>query len=168
MAEMTNIPDGSGMKPDAETPPSEPKAPVSERTTKKEQRPVAKNGKNASSPNGKRPGPNRNIPRIPQNRPGSSGGNDTNLTHIFRTLLLWAIMFIGVAGLFFLFKGNGEATETEVSNTYYQQLLADSKFQSGKIEQYGLNQYRFHGTFKQSQYLHEPSWPASKQAVQSN
>ncbi|MFI5263835.1 MAG: ATP-dependent zinc metalloprotease FtsH [Candidatus Kapaibacterium sp.] len=70
------------------------------------------------------------------------------MNHIFRTLLLWAVMFVGVAGLFFLFKGNGEPAEVEVTNTYYQQLLADGKFKAGKVEQYGLNQFRFHGELK--------------------
>jgi cell division protease FtsH len=147
MPEMTNIPEGSGMKPEAETPANEPKVPVTERTTKKEQRPVSRNGKNASRPNGKRPSPNRN------NMPGKGPGNETNLNHIFRTLLLWAVMFVGVAGLFFLFRGNGEPAEVEVTNTYYQQLLADGKFKTGKIEQYGLNMYRFHGELKSKETL---------------
>ena len=133
---MTNAPEPSGIKPETETPASEPKAPVNERTSKKEQRPASR--KNASRPNQNRPAPNRN------NLQGNRPGNETNLNHIFRTLLLWAVMFIGVAGLFFLFRGNGEPQEVEVTNTYYQQLLADGKFKAGKVEQYGLNQYRFH------------------------
>ena len=152
MAEMTNIPEPSGMKPEAETPASEPKTPVSERTTKKEERPVSRNGKNTSRSGEKRPTQNRNMgPKLPGNRQGP--GNETNLNHIFRTLLLWAVMFVGVAGLFFLFKGNGEPAEIEVTNTYYQHLLADGKFKSGKIEQYGLNQYRFHGALNNKETL---------------
>src|SRR5689334_2144690 len=151
MAEMTNIPEPSGMKPEAETPASESKAPVNERTTKKEERPVSGNGKNAARSNEKRPTPKRNnlSPKLPPNRPGQ--GNETNLNHIFRTLLLWAVMFVGVAGLFFLFKGNGEPNEVEVTNTYYQRLLADGKFKSAKIEQYGLNQFRFHGALNRKE-----------------
>ncbi|MDP4229893.1 MAG: ATP-dependent zinc metalloprotease FtsH [Bacteroidota bacterium] len=150
---MTNIPEPSGMKPETETP-AESKTPVNERTTKKEQRPVSSNGKNASRSGEKRPAPKRNnmSPKLPPNRQG----NETNLSHIFRTLLLWAVMFVGVAGLFFLFKGNGEPAEVEVTNTRYQQLLADGKFQNGKIEQYGLNQYRFHGTFKHQETIENP------------
>ncbi len=151
MAEMTNIPEPSGMKPETESPANEAKAPVNERTTKKDERPVSRNGKNASQPNEKRPAPKRNNfnPKLPPNR----NGNETNLNHIFRTLLLWAVMFVGVAGLFFLFKGNGEPAEIEVTNTYYQHLLADGKFAAGKIEQYGLNQYRFHGTLNSKETL---------------
>ena len=62
MAEMTNIPEPSGMKPEAETPASEPKAPVNERTTKKEDRPVSPNGKNAARPNEKRPASEPHFP----------------------------------------------------------------------------------------------------------
>ena len=151
MAEMTNIPEPSGMKPETESPANEAKAPVNERTTKKDERPVSRNGKNASQPNEKRPAPKRNNfnPKLPPNR----NGNETNLNHIFRTLLLWAVMFVGVAGLFFLFKGNGEPAEIEVTNTYYQHLLADGKFSAAKIEQYGLNQYRFHGTLNSKETL---------------
>src|SRR5438874_8804639 len=116
-----------------------------ERSSKKDRRPVSRNGRPSG---GRRPLPNRN-PKLPP-------GNETNLNHIFRTLLLWAVMFAGVAGLFFLFNRGGEPAEVEVSNTRYQQLLADGKFASGKIEQYGLNQYRFHGVFKQTEYIENP------------
>jgi cell division protease FtsH len=140
MAEMTN-------KPETETPKGEPKTPVNERTTKKEQRPTSKNGNNASRPNQNRPSQNRN------NMSGNRPGNETNLNNIFRTLLLWAVMFVGVAGLFFLFRGSGEPQEVEVTNTFYQKLLADGKFKTGKVEQYGLNQYRFHGTLNTKESL---------------
>ncbi|MEI8134706.1 MAG: ATP-dependent zinc metalloprotease FtsH [bacterium] len=146
---MNNRPDSSGRSTDSETPTSE-QQPVNGRASTSEKRPVS-NGKNASRPNGKRPTPNRN--NFNSKMPGNKPGNETNLNHMFRTLLLWAVMFVGVAGLIFLFKGGGEPAEQEVTNTKYQALLADGKFKEGKIEQYGLNQYRFHGTFKQTETI---------------
>ncbi|MBS1902180.1 MAG: ATP-dependent zinc metalloprotease FtsH [Bacteroidetes bacterium] len=50
-------------------------------------------------------------------------------------------------------RGGSDPDEVEVSNTYYQKLLADGKFESGTIEQYDQNAFRFHGVFKQTESI---------------
>jgi cell division protease FtsH len=68
--------------------------------------------------------------------------------HIMRTVLLWAVLLLGVIFLVVIFNRNNNPAEVEVSVTEYQQLLNAGNFMSGKLEQYGLNEYRFHGKLR--------------------
>ncbi len=68
--------------------------------------------------------------------------------HIMRTVLLWAVLLLGVIFLVVIFNRNNNPAEVEVSVTEYQQLLNAGDFMSGKLEQYGLNEYRFHGKLR--------------------
>ncbi len=67
--------------------------------------------------------------------------------HIMRTVLLWAAMLLGVVILVVIFNRSSNPPEIEVSTTEYQRLLDEGDFTVGKVEQYGLTQYRFHGQF---------------------
>ncbi|HYM20676.1 MAG TPA: ATP-dependent zinc metalloprotease FtsH [Candidatus Kapabacteria bacterium] len=83
--------------------------------------------------------------------PNKQGGDMNNRQHMIRTVLLWVVMIAGASLVMYIARGTGDADEVEVSNTYYQQLLADGKFASATIEQYDQNAYRFHGVFKQQE-----------------
>ena len=109
------------------------------------------------STNGKRrpvstgtPGPQQPRPQTPR-KPASSGGgpkDEMDFGHIMRTVLLWAAMLLGVVFLVVIFNRNNNPGEIEVSTTEYQRLLDQGLIAAGKVEQYGLNQNRFHGTLK--------------------
>ena len=73
-------------------------------------------------------------PSGPQNK------DEMDLGRIMRTVLLWAALFLGVVLIVVVFSRNNNPAEVEVSTSEYQRLLDSSLIQSGKVEQYGLNQ----------------------------
>ncbi len=86
-----------------------------------------------------------NAPR-PQGQPPRR--EEMDFSHIMRTVLLWAVLLLGVVFLVVIFNRNNNAPEVEVSTTEYQNLLNAGDFVAGRVEQYGQNQYRFHGKLK--------------------
>ena len=111
-----------------------------------EERPSSRG--NGSSDGGA-PKRNRLSPKPPSNQPNG----DMNRQSMVRTVMLWAIMLAGAALVMYLVRGSGDVEEVEVTNTYYQKLLSDGKFETGTIEQYDLNSFRFHGVFKQEETI---------------
>src|SRR5689334_21385974 len=101
----------------------------------REKRPTSKGGKNRNP--------------LPPKFPKQGDNNNNNMNQLLKTLFMWGLMIVGVYLLISLFKDSGEPQEYEVSATYYQQLLTDGQIASGKVEQYGMNQYRFHGVLRQ-------------------
>ncbi|HEY6171040.1 MAG TPA: ATP-dependent zinc metalloprotease FtsH [Candidatus Kapabacteria bacterium] len=75
------------------------------------------------------------------------------MNQIFKTVLLWLLMIVGVYALIRMFNPGSDPSAVEVSTTYYQELLNSNKIESGEVEQYGLNMYRFHGTLNQKENL---------------
>ncbi|HET6401076.1 MAG TPA: ATP-dependent zinc metalloprotease FtsH [Candidatus Kapabacteria bacterium] len=65
-----------------------------------------------------------------------------------RTVLLWVVLLLGVVFLVVIFNRSNTPAEVEVSVTEYQTLLNDGDFISGRLEQYGQNEYRFHGKLR--------------------
>lgn len=110
----------------------------------KEVRPSSKGGGN---PSGDKKGP------FPPKMKGQGPGGENNMNQIFKTVLLWLLMIVGVYALIRMFNPGGDPTAVEVSTTYYQELLNSNKIASGEVEQYGLNMYRFHGTLNQKENL---------------
>ena len=110
----------------------------------KEVRPSSKGGGN---PSGDKKGP------FPPKLKGQGPGGENNMNQIFKTVLLWLLMIVGVYALIRMFNPGGDPTAVEVSTTYYQDLLNNNKIASGEVEQYGLNMYRFHGTLHQKENL---------------
>ncbi len=104
-----------------------------------EERPTSRGGGNRFG--GKKPSQNSN--------PGGGPGGDMNRQQILRTVMLWAVMMSGVFLILWMVNGKSDGDEVEVTNTTYQHLLDEGKFESGTVEQYGLNSYRFHGTLRQ-------------------
>ena len=96
--------------------------------------------------NGQKPAPKR-FSGPPQKRPASQG-EEMDFGHIMRTVLLWAVLLLGVIFLVVIFNRNNNPAEVEVSVTEYQKLLNDSDFTAGKLEQYGVSEYRFHGKLR--------------------
>jgi cell division protease FtsH len=82
---------------------------------------------------------------------------------IMRTVLVWASMLLGVVVLVVIFNRTNNPQETEVSTTAYQQLLNEGKIQSGRLEQYGLMMYRFHGQLRQDENV--PSTEGNKKTT---
>ena len=115
--------------------------------SKKEKRPVSKGGGNRPSDDKPR------NPFSPKFNGGKGPGGENNMNQIFKTVLLWVMMIVGVYALISLFNPKGDPAEVEVSTTYYQKLLADGKIKLGEVEQYGQNLYRFHGTLNQKETL---------------
>ncbi len=118
--------------------------PVAEKNgSDKKRRPVsvAPDKSNGKAPSQKRaggPGPKRPMPQR----------EEMDFGHIMRTVLLWAVLLLGVIFLVVIFNRNNNPAEVEVSVTEYQQLLNTGDFTAGKLEQYGINQYRFHGRLR--------------------
>jgi cell division protease FtsH len=110
----------------------------------KEVRPSSKGGGNSS---GDKKGP------FPPKLKGQGPGGENNMNQIFKTVLLWLLMIVGVYALIRMFNPGSDPTAVEVSTTYYQELLNSNKIASGEVEQYGLNMYRFHGTLNQKENL---------------
>lgn len=116
-----------------------------------------------ASPNGKRRPLVGQNPRSGKQGGGQGGkrpnggnrrpGEDMNLGHIMRTVMLWVAMLIGVFVLVMIFQKRTEPQEIEIDTTYYEQLLQQGKIMSGRLEQYGLMQYRFHGTLRNRETL---------------
>jgi cell division protease FtsH len=96
--------------------------------------------------NGQKPAPKR-FSGPPQKRP-TSQGEEMDFGHIMRTVLLWAVLLLGVIFLVVIFNRNNNPAEVEVTVTEYQQLLNAGDLTAGKLEQYGLNEYRFHGKLR--------------------
>jgi cell division protease FtsH len=103
---------------------------------------------------GQRPDQNRRPAQPGGQRPMRPTGrkqpnrdaDEMNLGHIMRNVMLWVAMLVGVFVIFFIFQRSKEPVETEISMTKYEELLNDGKILSGKVEQYGMNLYKFHGT----------------------
>ena len=117
------------------------------------------------------PGSQQRKPQSSPRRPSGGGPNkeEMDLGRIMRTVLLWAALFLGVVLLVVVFSRNGNPAEVEVSTSEYQRLLDSSLIQSGKVEQYGLNQNRFHGTLKsQTRVLSTESGPKDTKAIVTN
>ena len=91
-------------------------------------------------PTGKRP---QGARRSQQQR-----REEMDFGHIMRTVLLWVVLLLGVVFLVVIFNRSNNPAEVEVSVTEYQTLLNDGDFTAGTLEQYGTNEYRFHGTLK--------------------
>jgi len=81
-------------------------------------------------------------------RGGPPRGEEMDFGHIMRTVLLWAVLLLGVVFLVVIFNRSNTPAEVEVSVTEYQTLLNDGDFISGQLEQYGQNEYRFHGKLR--------------------
>src|ERR1017187_4570240 len=73
---------------------------------------------------------------------------EMDFSRIMRTVLLWAVLLLGVIFLVVVFNRNNGPQEVEVTTTEYQTLLNNNDFVSGKLEQYGQSEYRFHGKLK--------------------
>jgi len=118
--------------------------PVAEKNgSEKKRRPVSVAPDKA---NGQKPAPKR-FSGPPSKRP-SPQGEEMDFGHIMRTVLLWAVLLLGVIFLVVIFNRNNNPAEVEVSVTEYQQLLNAGDLTAGKLEQYGINQYRFHGKLR--------------------
>jgi cell division protease FtsH len=102
-------------------------------------------------PQSQRPRSTTGGPKKPVRREGE----EMNFGHIMRTAMLWVAMLIGVFVIVMIFNKRNEIPEAEISMTTYQQLLADGKIKSGKVEQYGSNQYRFHGVLNSKEVLEQ-------------
>ncbi len=96
-----------------------------------------------------------NGQQSPQKRSGGLGQKrptppreEMDFGHIMRTVLLWVVLLLGVIFLVVIFNRNNNPAEVEVSVTEYQTLLNGGNFNAGKLEQYGLNEYRFHGSLR--------------------
>jgi cell division protease FtsH len=96
--------------------------------------------------NGQKTAPKR-FSGPPAKRP-SPQGEEMDFGHIMRTVLLWAVLLLGVIFLVVIFNRNNNPAEVEVSVTEYQQLLNAGDFNAGKLEQYGQSLYRFHGKLR--------------------
>ena len=96
--------------------------------------------------NGQKPAPKR-FSGPPPKQP-SQQREEMDFGHIMRTVLLWAVLLLGVIFLVVIFNRNNNPAEVEVSVTEYQKLLSDSDLTAGKLEQYGMNEYRFHGSLR--------------------
>ncbi len=109
------------------------------------------NGKQAGKSQGGKPQAGSTAPRG-ANRPSGGGpprgGEEMDFGHIMRTVLLWAVLLLGVVFLVVIFNRSNTPVEVEVSVTEYQTLLNDGNFISGQLEQYGQNEYRFHGKLR--------------------
>jgi cell division protease FtsH len=84
-------------------------------------------------------------------RAPTGGGNrkdEMDFGHIMRTVLLWAAMLLGVVVLIVVFNSRNNPTEAEITTTDYQNLLDKGDITNGRVEQYGLSQYRFHGQLR--------------------
>lgn len=104
----------------------------------RDKRPTSKGGKN----------------RIPSGPPKlNKQGDNNNMNQLIKTLLMWGLMIFGVYALIMLFSKQGDPQEFEITASYYQQLLNDGEVATGMVEQYGMNQYRFHGTLKKERNL---------------
>jgi cell division protease FtsH len=110
-----------------------------------------------SMPNGSGNGKSSGKPGKPQtpgsrgvHRPAGGGSprEEMDFGHIMRTVLLWAVLLLGVVFLVVIFNRSNTPAESEVSVTQYQTLLNDGDFISGRLEQYGQNEYRFHGKLR--------------------
>ncbi len=131
----------SGQAPNAS---GENTAPTAEKkATNGKRRPVSVAPDKA---NGQKPAPKR-FSGPPQKQP-SQQREEMDFGHIMRTVLLWAVLLLGVIFLVVIFNRNNNPAEVEVTVTEYQQLLNAGDFTSGKLEQYGLNEYRFHGSLR--------------------
>jgi cell division protease FtsH len=101
--------------------------------------------------NGQRPDPNKRKMNTPgrMTRPGQKRprreGDEMNLGHIMRTVMLWVAMLVGVFVIVIIFNKRNETPEPEISMSEYEGLLNQGQIRSGTIEQYGMNFYRFHG-----------------------
>ncbi len=119
-------------------------SPVAEKNgSDKKRRPVSVAPDKA---NGQQSAPKRTGGQGP--RRSSQQGEEMDFGHIMRTVLLWAVLLLGVIFLVVIFNRNNTPTEVEISVTEYQRLLNDSDFSAGRLEQYGLEQYRFHGKLR--------------------
>ena len=83
-----------------------------------------------------------------QRKPGAPRKEDMDFSHIMKTVMLWAAMLLGVVVLVVIFNKQNNPPEVEISATDYQHLLTDGNIVSGRVEQYGLGMYRFHGTLR--------------------
>ena len=123
----------------------EPKAQSAERPRQAQKRANGAKRRPVSLP--KDPGANGQR----RGRPRSGGPprrEEMDFGHIMRTVLLWAVLLLGVVFLVVIFNRNNNPAEVEVSVTEYQQLLNNGDFTAGRVEQYGLTQYRFHGKLR--------------------
>ncbi|HEY3876681.1 MAG TPA: ATP-dependent zinc metalloprotease FtsH [Candidatus Kapabacteria bacterium] len=135
-----STPQGSGPEQSGKaTAPSQPNA----KPSKNGKRPVSvPKGSPQAAKQAKKPGQRRANPnRTPQRE-------EMDFGHIMRTVLLWAVLLLGVVFLVVIFNRNSNPAEIEVSVTEYQTLLNDSDFKAGRLEQYGMNEYRFHGNLR--------------------
>ncbi|MDP4234523.1 MAG: ATP-dependent zinc metalloprotease FtsH [Bacteroidota bacterium] len=110
-------------------------------------------GTPGGSPQGGTPQGQRKPPqRKPQGGPNRR--DEMDFGHIMRTVLLWAAMLLGVVVLVVIFNRSNNPTEVEISTSEYQRLLDEGDFTSGKVEQYGLTQYRFKGQLSKDMSVH--------------
>jgi cell division protease FtsH len=84
----------------------------------------------------------------PANKRPTPPREEMDFGHIMRTVLLWAVLLLGVIFLVVIFNRNNNPAEVEVSVTEYQQLLNAGDITAGRLEQYGPNYYRFHGKLR--------------------
>jgi cell division protease FtsH len=111
----------------------------------KEVRPSSKGGGNQNNDNKKGP--------FPPKFKGQGPNGENNMNQIFKTVLLWLVMIVGVYALIRMFNPGGDPNAVEISASYYQRLLTSDKIAKGEVEQYGLNMYRFHGTLRTKENL---------------
>ncbi len=118
---------------------SQTPAPKPKRNGAAKKRPVSvPNGNQKAA--GKRPQSSRRG--APQPR------EEMDFGHIMRTVLLWVVLLLGVVFLVVIFNRTNNPQEVEVSVTEYQTLLNDGDFTAGTLEQYGQDEFRFHGTLR--------------------
>jgi cell division protease FtsH len=142
MPETTNPSQEPQTPPTAEAPPPAPK-------TNGKRRPVS-NGSATPQPGSPLNGREKR-PQAPRKSGTPPRKEEMDFGHIMRTVLLWAAMLLGVVVLVVIFNRNNNPTEVEVTTTEYQKLLDLGHIHSGKLEQYGLTQYRFHGVLLEKQ-----------------
>jgi len=125
-------------------------APAPKRANGAKKRPVSVS--KGQSSNGTQPGKPQ-AKKSPAGTPArrTAGGGpreEMDFGHIMRTVLLWVVLLLGVVFLVVIFNRSNTPAEVEVSVTEYQTLLNDGDFISGRLEQYGQNEYRFHGKLR--------------------
>lgn len=107
------------------------------------------------SQNNQPPKPNKKKPQRPKRNPdfqGGSGGDDESpMTKVIRTSLLWLSIFGAAIVLYMLLNGgpSGQKSEYPIKYTEYLKLLETGKIKSAVISKSQLNDYEFHGALKE-------------------
>ena len=152
MPELTNPEQAPPPQPREARPPSESNRPNPATPPNGDAQPAPKtNGKRRPVSTGT-PSQQPQRPQTMNKQNSSTGGgprkDEMDFGHIMRTVLLWAAMLLGVVVLVVIFNRNNNPGEKEVSTSEYQRLLNEGAIAEGKVEQYGLTQYRFHGKLR--------------------